>query len=91
MNPTEQLVYIQLHAHRLMKVYEEHIGKWQDACSCFWVGGDHDIHVAEEVTKALLPEEKPNVFPGGKVPVHRDQLPLLDLEVPDVGYKGIRL
>jgi hypothetical protein len=91
MNPTEQIVYITLHGHRLMKVYEERVGQWRDGCSCFWTGPDHDEHVAAEVTKAIMPGEKPVVFPGRRPKIHRDQMTLMDVEVPDRGYKGIRL
>jgi hypothetical protein len=83
MNPTEQQIYIALHGHRLMKVYEAEIGHWQDGCSCLWVGDSHDQHVASAIYTALNPAVVPAIHPG--------QLPLIDLEVPDVGYKGIRL
>jgi hypothetical protein len=88
MNATEELIYITLHAHRLAKFYEEGFNRWKDGCSCYEICDDHDMHVAQEITKALMPET-PVTFPGKPVAVHPDQMALI--EVPDAGYKGIRL
>jgi hypothetical protein len=88
MNATEEIVYVTLNGHRWMKAYEERENVWKDGCSCFWSGDDWYEHAAAEVVKALMPE-KPVTFPGRQPRVHRDQERLF--EVPDAGYKGIRL
>lgn len=88
MNDTEQAFYIVAAGHRWMKAYEERENVWKDGCSCLWSGDDFYAHLAHEMWLAS-PEGKPVVFPGKQPRVHRGQERLF--EVPEVGYKGIRL